>query len=265
MNAITILIPTCNRPDSLAVLLTSLAAQTFSDFSVIISDQSDESITRNGSLLAAIRVLKAHGNTVEIYKHLPKRGVAEQRQFLLDHSESPYSLFMDDDLILEPWVVRTMFETITQTRCGFVGQAPIGLSFVHDFRPQEQQVAFWEETVTPEDVRPKSAKWQRYKLHSAANIYHVQNLLRLTPEKRKLYKIAWIGGCVLYDTQKLRDCRGFRFWRQLPKDHCGEDVLVELRVMRRYGGCGMLPSGVYHQEVPTTLPERNVNAPEVLI
>ena len=63
---------------------------------------------------------------------------------------------------------------------------------------------------------------------------------------------------------KLRAAGGFDFWPQLPADHCGEDVLAQLRVMQRYGGCGIIPSGAYHLELPTTLRERRVDAPYVL-
>jgi hypothetical protein len=34
--------------------------------------------------------------------------------------------------------------------------------------------------------------------------------------------------------------------------------------MKKYGGCGIIPSGVYHQELETTVPDRTVNAPECL-
>ena len=34
--------------------------------------------------------------------------------------------------------------------------------------------------------------------------------------------------------------------------------------MARDGGCGRIPSGVYHQELPTTVPDRSVDAPRVL-
>jgi hypothetical protein len=78
------------------------------------------------------------------------------------------------------------------------------------------------------------------------------------------YRVAWVGGCVLYDTRKLRAGGGFDFWTDLPPDHCGEDVLAQLKVMARYGGCGLLPSGVYHQELPTAVPDRRVNAPIAL-
>jgi len=34
--------------------------------------------------------------------------------------------------------------------------------------------------------------------------------------------------------------------------------------MARCGGCAILPSGVYHQELPTTIADRSVNAPDLL-
>ena len=73
-----------------------------------------------------------------------------------------------------------------------------------------------------------------------------------------------MGACVLYDVAKLRAAGGYSFWRELPPEHSGEDVLAQLRVMARYGGCGIIPSGVYHQELPTTVTDRRVDAPKVL-
>jgi hypothetical protein len=78
------------------------------------------------------------------------------------------------------------------------------------------------------------------------------------------YKVAWVGGCVLFDTAKLRAAGGFDFWRALPPQHCGEDVLAQQRVMARFGGCAILPSGAYHMELPTTVTGRAVDAPHVL-
>jgi GT2 family glycosyltransferase len=50
----------------------------------------------------------------------------------------------------------------------------------------------------------------------------------------------------------------------LPRDHCGEDVLAQMRLRARYGGCGVLPSGAYHLQLETTVPDRSVDAPYVL-
>jgi hypothetical protein len=34
--------------------------------------------------------------------------------------------------------------------------------------------------------------------------------------------------------------------------------------MSRYGGCRLIPSGVYHQELETAIHDRTINAPVVL-
>lgn len=262
---VDVLIPTYSRPAALAVTLTSLCAQTYSDFRVIISDQTeDDDPLATGEVQAAMRVLEVHGHSVTTHKHLPRRGIAEHRQFLLEQVTSPYLLFLDNDLILEPWVIDRLVQTIEAEQCGFVGSAVIGLSFLNDVRPHQQQVEFWEGAVQPEVVSPGTPQWERYKLHNAANLYHVQQQLHLTPDQIRKYRVAWATGCVLYNTQKLRDIGGFEFWQDLPPQHCGEDVLVQLRAMAHYGGCAIMPSGVYHQELPTTIPDRTVDAPQVL-
>lgn len=260
-----ILIPTYSRPAALAVTLTSLCAQTYKNFRVIISDQTETTDPlKAGEVQTALRVLQAHGHEVILHKHLPRQGMAEQRQFLLDQATSTYVLYLDDDLILEPWVVQNLISAIQQEGCGFVGSAVIGLSFRDDVRPHQQQVEFWEGNVQPEVVQSGTPAWERYKLHNAANIYHVQQRLNLTPDQIRKYRVAWVGGCVLYDRAKLQQVGGFQFWQDLPSNHCGEDVLAQLRVMAYYGGCGIMPSGVYHQELPTTLPDRHQDAPQLL-
>jgi glycosyltransferase involved in cell wall biosynthesis len=259
-----ILIPTYSRAAALAVTLTSLCTQSYRNFRVIISDQTETSHPLEaGEVQAALRVLQAHGHELVLHKHLPRRGIAEQRQFLLDQATAPYVLYLDDDLILESWVIENMLKAIQQQGCGFIGAAMIGLSYADDQRPEQQQIEFWEH-VEPESVQPETAAWERYRLHNAANLYHVQQQLQIGPEQPRLYRVAWVAGCVLYDAAMLRDVGGFEFWRELPLDHCGEDVLAQLRVMAKYGGCGILPAGVYHQELPTTLPDRSQDAPQLL-
>jgi glycosyltransferase involved in cell wall biosynthesis len=262
--AVSVLIPTYNRPTALAVTLATLVAQTFSDFHVVIADQSDLPATTSGEAQAVARVLQAHGQPVDLIHRPERKGMAEQRQFLLDQAAAPYALFLDDDLILEPWVLEQMLTALQGLQIGFVGSAVLGLSYIDDVRPHEQAISFWEGPIQPEEITPGSPAWQRYKLHNAANLYHVQRDRGLTWRQTRPYRIAWVGGCVLYDIQKLRQAGGFGFWKQLPGSACGEDVLAQLRVMKQFGGAGLIPSGVYHQELPTTLPDRSVNAPEVL-
>ena len=264
-NRITVLIPSYNRPATLAVTLTGLCFQQFSDFTVVISDQSDSGLVyQDSSVQTAIRLLEKKGHPVRQLSNLPRRGLAQQRQFLLDSATSPYCLYLDDDVLLEPFVVGNMLQALKEEQIGFVGQALIGMSFRDDYRPHEQAIELWDGPVEPEFITPQGSGWQRYALHNAANILHIQEKLQLTPDMQKKYKIAWVGGCVLYDAAKLREIGGFEFWRDVPEEHAGEDVLAQLRVMKRYGGCGLIPSGAYHQEAATTVANRNFDIPREL-
>jgi glycosyltransferase involved in cell wall biosynthesis len=262
---VDVLIPTCDRPAALAVTLASLIGQTLRRFRVVVSDQTERRPAFDArEVLATVRVLRARGHEVALHSHLPRRGLAEQRQFLLDRVTAPYCLFVDDDVILEPDLLERMHRTIAEERCGFVGCGLIGLSFLDDVRPEQQVFEPWDGPVEPELVTPGGPAWDRIKLHSAANLFHAARGLDLPPGTTLRYKLAWAGGCTLYDTAALRDAGGFSFWRSLPAVHAGEDVLAQLRVMARRGGCGILPSGAYHQELPTTVPDRQVDAPWVL-
>lgn len=262
--AVDVLIPTYRRPVALAVTLASLAAQTV-PLRVVVSDQTEGAHAADaGEVRAVARVLEHRGHGVEFHKHLPRRGLAEQRDFLLGLARAPYALFVDDDVFVEPDLVERLLAAILRAGCGFVGSAVIGLSYRDDVRPHQQAIEFWNGRVLPEIVRPGSVQWARHHLHSAANLLHVAQRLAVDPAHPRLYKVAWVGGCVLYDTAKLRDVGGFGFWADLPPEHCGEDVLAQLRVMARHGGAGLLPSGAFHLELPTTVPNRKFDAPFVL-
>lgn len=261
---IDILIPTFDRPAALAVTLTSLLAQS-APFRVVVSDQGEPPAAERGEVRAVARALMAAGHPIEFHRHLPRLGMAEQRQFLLDRARSEWLLYLDDDLILEPGVVPATQEALHSSGAGFAGRAVIGLSYLDDVRPHEQAIEFWKGPVRPERVRPGTAAWQRHRLHNAANLWHVQQRLGLTRiERQRPYRVAWIGGCVMFRASRLRAVGGFGFWRRLPLHHSGEDVLAQLRVMARFGGFGLIPSAVYHQELPTSLPRRDADAPLLL-
>ena len=78
------------------------------------------------------------------------------------------------------------------------------------------------------------------------------------------YKVAWVGGAnVLYDRTRLLDVGGFSWWQRLPPEHAGEEVVVQFLLIRKYGGCGILPSGTYHLGLPTSIEDRRHNATEL--
>jgi GT2 family glycosyltransferase len=260
-----VLIPTYRRPAALAVTLAGLAAQTLPVFRVVVSDQTEDGdATAAPEVQTVVRLLRARGRPVEVHRHLPRRGLAEHRQFLLDRAEAPHALFLDDDVLCEPDVLARLLRVAREQGCGFVGMPLVGLSHLDDVRPHQQGIEIWEGPVEPEVLEPGGPEWDRHHLHSAANAWHVQERLGATDARPVVYKVAWVGGCALYDVEKLRDSGGFGFWRELPEEHCGEDVLAQLRVMARYGGCGVLPTGAYHQQLPTTVEDRTCDAPKVL-
>jgi hypothetical protein len=229
--AVDVLVPTCNRPAELAVTLAGLAAQSEPAFAVVISDQSaGQPAWDHPAAAAMVRVLQAQGRPVTLLRHLPRRGLAEHRQFLLDQSTADQCLFLDD-------------------------------------RRPEQTASFqaWDGPVAPERIRPGAPGFERWPLHSAANLSHVCAELSLQPGEWVPYHVAWLGGCVLYRREALDDAGGFRFWSTLPADHAGEDVVAQWQVMERYGGAGILPSGAVHLESPTTVTDRRVEAYDVVL
>lgn len=251
MPRVDVLLPTCNRPLALAMALSGLATQNFRDYRLIVADQSDTAVRGHPTIASLARIVEAASHPVVWHRRPERRGIAEQRQFLLDRSDADTLLCLDDDVLMEPWVLAELVAALERERCGFVGAFPSGLSFRDDVRPHQQHVEFWDGPVRPETVEPGSPAWERHHLHRAANLYHAA--LRHAPTRPRLYKVAWVASCVLYHRTKLLDVGGFAFWPRLPRYHSGEEVLVQNLLMRRYGGCAIMPSGTWHAEEPSTV------------
>ncbi len=231
--------------------LAGVASQSLASLRVVVADQSDGPVESAPVVRALRRVIEARGGSVEWHYRMPRRGIAEQRHFLLEQASADAVLYLDDDVLMEPWVLRRMLDVLERERCGFVGAFPAGLSFRDDVRPAQQVVEFWEGPVRPEAVEPGTPQWERWNLHRAANLYHAS--LRLPPGELRLYKVAWVASCILYDRRKLCGAGGFSFWPRLPRYHSGEEVLVQNLLMRTSGGCGMMPSGTWYSEIPSTV------------
>lgn len=257
---VSILIPTYKRMGALATTLAALYFQTYKNTEIIVSDQNEgKNVSDDGIIKTLARLW---GNKIKILKNLPRQGMAQQRQFLLSQAKGDMSLFLDDDVFLEAWAIETMARVLKEENIGFAGMAVIGLSYAGDYRPEEEQFELWKGKVTPESIQPEGPEWGRHLVHNAANLWHVQQRLKATPAELIKYKVAWIGGCVMYDTQKLKNAGGFDFYKQVPPWHVGEDVIAQLKVMAKYGGCGIMPSGAYHLELPTTINNRKNDLPK---
>ncbi len=265
MALIDVLIPTYHRKTGLAVVLTSLLGQTWTDFDVIISDQTevDDAYLESIEIQTLVRALRWHGHQVMLHRHLPRRGLAEQRNFLLEQSHAPYVHFIDDDVLLDPPVMERMLSVLQAQGCGFVGCPATGLGYLNDFRPHQQHIELWTGPIQPEPFEPDSIPWDRHMVNNAANPLHLEQQL-VEDGGIVCYKVAWVGGAnILYDRAKLLDVGGFSWWHRLPSEHAGEEVVVQFLLIRKYGGCGILPSGTYHLGLPTSVEDRKHNATEL--
>ncbi|MGI8824430.1 MAG: glycosyltransferase family 2 protein [Chloroflexota bacterium] len=260
MPTVDVLIPTYRRQTGLAVVLTSLLGQTYSDFDVVIADQTEGcSPLESAEIQTLIRALRWRGHHVSLHAHRRRNGLAEQRHFLLEQSRAQYVHFLDDDVLLDPPVLSRMLGVLKSEGCGFVGCAATGLEYLHDVRPQQQNIEMWEGPVHPEPFNPSALPWERHLVNNAANPLHLEQRLELGEVVR--YKVVWVGGAnVLYDGEKLRSIGGFSWWDRLPREHAGEEVVAQFLLIRKYGGCGILPSGTYHLGLPTNVPDRQRNA-----
>ena len=262
-----VLIPTCKRKTGLAITLTSLLGQTYTDFDVIISDQTpvDQAYLDSIEIQTLVRALRWHGHQVHLHRHLPHRGMAEQRHFLLAQSRARYVHFIDDDVLLDPPVLERMHAVLEAEGCCFVGCPATGLEYLGDVRPHQQGIELWEGPVEPEPIAPDTLDtiWHRHTVNNAANPLHLQR--RLAPDGQVVrYKVAWVGGAnVLFDRAKLLSVGGFSWWERLPPGHAGEEVVVQFLLLRAYGGCAILPSGTYHMGLPTNVEDRRRNATEL--
>ena len=251
MATVDVLLPTYNRLTSLVMTLSGVAAQTHTDLHVIVADQSQDPVGQEPVIQTLGRVIEARGGSVEWYTRPQVNGIVEQRDFLLRQATAGAVLYLDDDVFMEPYVIERLLKTLQDQRCGFVGAFPAGLSHREDVRPEQQLVDYWDGPVQPEVVEPGTPQWERWQLHRAANLYHASR--SIPPGKFRLYKVAWIASCILYDRAKLLEVGGFSFWPRLPRYHSGEEVLVQNLLMRRWGGCAIIPSGTYYTQVPTTV------------
>src|SRR5260370_3943492 len=153
--------------------LAGVAAQTHRDIRVIIADQSREPAGDEQVVQTAGRVIEARGGCIEWYDRRPVHGIAEQRDFLLKKATADAVLYLDDDVLMEPWVVEQLLDVLNAEQCGFVGAFPAGLSHLDDVRPEQQIIEYWDGPVSPEAVDPGSPQWARLQLLCAPNPYHL--------------------------------------------------------------------------------------------
>lgn len=95
---IAIAIPTKNRPSYLAVLLASLLNQTYTNFMIVINDQSDSPVERDDALRDLFTLAKTIGHEIKIIR--TEGGWKRHQQAMEAVPESiEFILRIDDDML----------------------------------------------------------------------------------------------------------------------------------------------------------------------
>ncbi|MFH1862214.1 MAG: glycosyltransferase, partial [bacterium] len=98
---VSVIVPTYNRPETLAAALKSILAQTFSDYEVIVVNDAGADVED------VIKGLNIHDN-IRYITHSENRGLAAARNTGIRAARSKYIAYLDDDDIYYPEHLETL-------------------------------------------------------------------------------------------------------------------------------------------------------------
>lgn len=106
---IAVAIPTKNRPSHLAILLTSLLNQTYTNFMIIINDQSDAPVERDDAISSLLAVAKNTGREILI---IHTEGGWKRHQEAMEAVPKPieFILRIDDDMLPDRSLIESMLK-----------------------------------------------------------------------------------------------------------------------------------------------------------
>lgn len=118
-----------NQPITLGYPLTCLAFQSYQDFTIYIRDEGLRDAYSDPEFRLIANLLAKKGIGLRYWRTLDRKGVGHARRALLESiSGEPYVLWIDDDMLLEPDVIRRMMELMEHSpEIGFVQGTKIEL------------------------------------------------------------------------------------------------------------------------------------------
>ena len=139
--AVSVIIPTFNRPAFLEEALQSVLAQTVSDYEVIIIDDGSE-----GRFQARIQDLRRFGAHISTYRFPSKRGVSVARNFGLEKATGDYILFLDDDDLLHPQMLKATLSVFEKNPEADIVTC-LSNAFIDRSSPEHTHQVDWRERV----------------------------------------------------------------------------------------------------------------------
>jgi GT2 family glycosyltransferase len=103
----SVIIPTKNRPDDLAMTLDSIMKQSVPVPEIIIVDQNENTLSKE----KVVKIFQDNTYTNYVYIHDPKiSGIAQARNAGIKKSTGEIIVFFDDDVTLEPDYIKKVLE-----------------------------------------------------------------------------------------------------------------------------------------------------------
>ncbi len=107
--AVSVIMPTKDRPAFLSRALASLATQTFTDFEVQVVNDGGEDIT------AVLESFRARGMRITGHRHPISRGQAASRNTGIAAARGRWIAYLDDDDLYFPSHLQVLVETLSRT------------------------------------------------------------------------------------------------------------------------------------------------------
>lgn len=104
--AVSVIVPTYNRPDLLERALRSILAQTFEEFEVLVVNDAGEPVE---GLVASLQ-----DSRIQYIRHERNRGLPAARNTALQMARGRYIAYLDDDDLFYPNHLETLVQAIEQ-------------------------------------------------------------------------------------------------------------------------------------------------------
>lgn len=108
MKLISVIVATRNRPDKISNCLHSILANSFSDFEIIVVDQSDDGKTRE--------FVQGISNPLIRYFGMKKKGLSKAKNFGIKKAKGKIITFIDDDAIVNKNWLKNVYQGFQENK-----------------------------------------------------------------------------------------------------------------------------------------------------
>ena len=195
---ITVCINTKDRLEYLLMTLSSLLAQTYQNWDLIICDASAEPVINSEQLPRLLKVMKIYGHNVR-YERDESIGIPHSYQRMMEMAETDLCIRQEDDIWMEPEMIQLAYDTIMLSdNCAAVGFMTPNFNGVSGATPAPDKLrnGFVKKTSSP--LAPQ-----------LPFIYEAVDQQSIVVLEDKIWKVCTIHGGSLYRKSLAQKINGF--------------------------------------------------------